>query len=72
MEIRRYEHFHKHEFEENVLTEDRKRKIAEAMMAWSEPDEGDERDEDYEVDKTEESKSNSSELEYDDDGNLIR
>lgn len=72
MEIRRYEHFHKHEFEENVLTEERKEQIYRAVKAWSSYDHGDERDEDYEVDKTEESKSNSSELEYDDDGNLIR
>lgn len=49
MEIKRYEHFHKHEFQEVVLTEERKKQIAETMMKWSEPEDGDERDEDYEI-----------------------
>lgn len=35
--------------DENPLTEERKRQIAEAVKAWSDTDYGDERDEDYEV-----------------------
>ncbi|NQV89233.1 MAG: hypothetical protein HQ488_02835, partial [Parcubacteria group bacterium] len=34
-------------FNEHVLTEERKKQIADAMRNWSMPTEGDERDEDY-------------------------
>lgn len=50
MEIRRYEHFHRHEFENQPLTEERKQQIALSMKAWSTPSaDEDERDEDYEI-----------------------
>lgn len=49
MEIRRYEHFHRHEFEENPLTEERKEQIYQTMKAWDDAhkDYEDERPEDY-------------------------
>lgn len=34
---------------ENPLTEEKKKQIAECMMAWDAPETGDERDEDYEI-----------------------
>ena len=49
IDIRRYDHFH--EFKDNPLTEEKKKQIAEAMMAWShcsKCDGEDERDSDYE------------------------
>lgn len=50
MEIRRYEHFHRHEFENQPLTEERKQQIYLAMKAWSTPNVNeDELDEDYEI-----------------------
>lgn len=53
MEIRRYEHFHQHKFEQQPLTEERKREIAACVEAWAKtPDEdADEEDEDYEIDE---------------------
>jgi hypothetical protein len=38
MEIHRYEHFHKHEFEEGVLTEERMREIDKCTQAFYESD----------------------------------
>jgi hypothetical protein len=52
MDIRRYEHFHRHEFTEPDLTDERKQQIADAVRAWSVRHEN-ERDEDYEVPKEE-------------------
>ena len=71
MEVRRYEHFHKHEFEENPLTEERKQQIYRAMKAWDDSgkDYQDERDEDYDGRENDNSKSSGL---YDEDGNLIR
>jgi hypothetical protein len=46
-------HEHEHHFREPVLTEERKKEIAMTMQKWSEPVEGDERDEDYELKKEE-------------------
>jgi len=51
MEVRRYEHFHKHEFQENVLTEERMKEIDIATKAVydSYQDDGDELWSDYEL-----------------------
>jgi len=59
------------ESEEDVLTEERKEQIYQAVKAWSSYDDGDERDEDYEVSDDDDTKK-SSEIEYDDEGNMIR
>jgi hypothetical protein len=53
MEMRRYEHFHTHEFQENPLTEERKEQIFRAMKAWDSRDDEDWQDSDYEVPKEE-------------------
>lgn len=52
MEMRRYEHFHRHKFEkEETITEEQKEAIGRALEAWSSYDAEDEneRDEDYEI-----------------------
>lgn len=50
MEVRRHQHAHRHAFDQppSPLTEERKKEIARAVQAWSQPDDGDERDSDYE------------------------
>ncbi len=57
----RYSEKLKHEYEinlkqETVLSPERIKEIADAMRAWSEPETGDERDEDYEPDRDENGK----------------
>lgn len=52
MDVRRYDHFHRHKFEkEDTITEEEKEAIGRAVQAWSSYDEtdDDERDEDYEI-----------------------
>ncbi len=71
MEIKRYEHFHKHEFEEQIMTDERKQQIADSIRAWSRNHNDDERDEDYEPPKYE-GESKGSSPDYDDKGNMIR
>jgi hypothetical protein len=71
MEIKRYEHFHRHEFEENVLTEERMRQIDMAIRAWTGNTQyEDERNEDYEPAQDGEEKKKPP-LRYDDEGNLM-
>lgn len=72
MEIRRYEHFHRHEFEENVLTEERKEQIYRAMKAWDDAhkDYEDERLEDY--DGSGDDVFHASGSPYDENGDLIK
>ncbi len=69
MEMRRYDHFHRHEFEQTPLTEERKEQILRAMKAWDSKDDEDWQDSDYEVPKEEEEEDNSP---YDEHGNLKR
>jgi hypothetical protein len=48
---------HEHHIrQDEILTDERKKQIALAMGKWSEPDDGDERDEDYEIISSEEVK----------------
>lgn len=67
MEMRRYEHFHQHQFDTNPLTPERIAQIELAMKAWDSKDDEDWQDSDYEVPKEESSDDDSP---YDDHGNL--
>ena len=67
----RYMPHREEESEENVLTEERKQQIYEAVKAWSSRDYGDERDEDYEV-SDDDKDTVRAPIEYDDEGNMIR
>lgn len=72
MEIRRYQHFHRHEFEDNPLTEERKEQIYRAMKAWddSAKEYEDEQDGDYDPPPDDLFRPNGSS--YDEDGNLTK
>lgn len=72
MEIKRYQHFHRHEFEEKIMTEDRKKQIYHAMKAWDDAhlDYTDERLEDY--DGSGDDVFRASDSPFDENGDLIK
>lgn len=53
MEPRKYEHFHKHQIEENPLTQERLSQIEKAMYAWDSVDDSDYNESDYEINEEE-------------------